>query len=444
MYEYLIYNQLKKYARVSKTFHMPGHKGRGEFKKKFPVAGLDVTELSYSDNLACPDGVIAAAQRDIARILGAQRSYILTDGSSLGIFAIMYCLSRRGARVIVPRNCHQSVWNACRLFNLEPIVVQGRTVEDVMLPPDPDDIARIIAEGGDVAGLIVTSPDYYGNIAPLEEYAKILHGSGRILAVDGAHGGHLAFEPQRQGYAGLYADIWVDGAHKTLATLTQGAILNINDTSLISDAEEGLWLIRTTSPSYPIMASVEYGVKQLANNPELYAAARDAASPLKQAGISLYPSADPTKLAVDCKTYDISAERAAAQLEKCNLYCEFADNRYILFYISPAVTAEDVKRLTMALKAVFSNKRLAGTYRPRKTVNSANVALQFQYALSRPCEWVDLSDAVGRICAQNAGLTPPCTPVCLTGERITEEAVRILQSGKTYGLYNGKIKAVKK
>lgn len=443
MYEYLIYNQLKKYGRVSKAYHMPGHKGRGEFKKMFPVAGLDVTELTYSDNLACPDGVIAAAESDIAKILGAARSYILTDGSSLGVYAMMYCLSRRGTKVIVPRNCHQSVWNACRLFGLEPVVIQGKTVEGVMLSPEPEDVARIIADDKDVGGLIVTSPDYYGNVAPLESYAKILKDSNRILAVDGAHGAHLAFEPERYGYAGVYADIWVDGAHKTLATLTQGAILNINDANLASDAEEGLWLFRTTSPSYPVMASVEYGVKQIANNPEVYAAAKSAAWLLLQEGIKLYPSADWTKVAVDCKPYKISADKAAAQLEKCNLYCEFADGRYILFYLSPAVTSEDIKQLIRALKTVFSNKELADTYSPRNIVFPSAQTLGFQYALSQPYEWVELNEAVGRTCAQNAGLTPPCTPVCITGEIITEGAVRILKNGKTYGLSNGKIKAVK-
>ena len=62
MYNYLIYNQLKNYAKADKSFHMPGHKARGDFKSKFAVAPLDITELSYSDNLLCPKGVIAQAQ----------------------------------------------------------------------------------------------------------------------------------------------------------------------------------------------------------------------------------------------------------------------------------------------------------------------------------------------------------------------------------------------
>ena len=424
---------------------MPGHKGRGEFKKMFPVADLDVTELTYSDNLACPDGVIAQAQRDIASILGAASSYILTDGSSLGVFAMLYAASKRGTKVIVPRNCHQSVWNACRILGLEPVIVQGKTVNGVIEPPDTEVITRLIVNDSTVAGLIVTSPDYYGNIAPLKEYAEILKKNKRILMVDGAHGAHLAFEPERQGYAGVYADIWVDGVHKSLSTLTQGAVLNVNDTDLIADAEEGLSLLRTTSPSYPVMASVEYGIKQLANKPDLCAAAKDAAKIIRQAkGITLYPSADWTKVAVDCVPYKMSADEVAAQLEKHNVYCEFSDGRYILFYLSPAVTSGDIKGLIKALKSVFADKKLAGTYTPRIAISPANRTYSFQYALKKPSEWVPLEEAVGRMCAQNAGLTPPCIPVCVAGEIITDAAVRTLQSGKTYGLSGGKIKAVKK
>ena len=250
MYDYLIYNQLKKYGGVQKTFHMPGHKGRGEFKKLFPVADIDVTELSYSDNLADPSGVIADAQCEIASILGAARSYILTEGSSLGIFAMLYAAAERGNKVIVPRNSHQSVWNACRVLGLEPVVVQGETKDGVILPPSPAEVEHIAKNDLTVAGLIVVSPDYYGNVAPLAEYSEILKKYNKILMVDGAHGAHLAFMPEREGYAGKFADIWVDGAHKNLCTLTQGAILNINDSDLFGGALGGLSLFGTTSPSH--------------------------------------------------------------------------------------------------------------------------------------------------------------------------------------------------
>lgn len=445
MYEYLIYNQLKKSAKISKAFHMPGHKARGEFLRLFPVADIDVTELSYSDNLTCPTGVIDRAQKEIASIVGAQRSYILTDGSSSGVLAMLYAASKRGDKIIVPRNCHQSVWNSCKLFGLEPVIVQGKTELGVIAPPEPDTIARLIVNDVNIAGLIVTSPDYYGNIAPLAEYSAILKANKRLLMVDGAHGAHLAFEPQKKGYAGVYADVWVDGAHKSLSTLTQGALLHLNDLSLSADVEEGLSMFRTTSPSYPIMASVEYGVKMLANNNSYCKAAKDALSSLKrEKKLTFYPSADWTKVVIDCEPHKISADAAAEALEKRGIYCEFSDGRYLLFYLSPVVTAKDIKLLKGALKAVLGNKKLVGTYSPKVAITPAPRTYSFQYALKKPGEWVELESAVGRMCAQNVGFVPPCIPVCVTGEIITEADVKALKSGKTYGMAEGKIRVVKK
>lgn len=443
--EYLIYNQLKKYSKANRAFHMPGHKGRGEFAKLFPVAALDVTELSWSDNLACPSGVIAAAQEDIARILGAGRSYILTDGSTSGVLTMLFAAARRGSKIITPRNCHQSVYNACKISGLEPVIVQGAYKEGVMLPPDPAEISQIVVNDPTVAGMIVTSPDYYGNIAPLGEYAKILRDNGRILLVDGAHGAHLAFSHGKEGYAGKFADAWVDGAHKSLFTLTQGAILNVNKKSLLPDIEEGLGIFRTTSPSYPVMASVEYGVKYLANNPETYIKALKAAEHfIKDSQFKIYPSDDRLKLAVDLAPLGISADRAAEELEKRGIYCEFSDGRYVLFYLSPATTEGDLNLLKKSLKAVTGNKKLVKSFRPRADIPPAPRTYSFLYALKKPAEWVPLEEAIGRMCAKSAGFIPPCIPVVIEGEIITDRAVRALKSGKTFGLWEGKIKVVEK
>lgn len=445
MYEYLIYNQLKKYAGAEKSYHMPGHKSAGEFKKLFPVSDIDVTELSYSDDLANPSGVIMKAQRDIASILGAARSYILTDGSTLGIFAMMYAASRLGSKVIVPRNSHRSVWNACRILGLEPVIVQGETKNGIMLPPTPEAVEHIAGNDATVAGLIVTSPDYYGNIAPLGEYSEILKKYKKILMVDGAHGAHLAFAPGREGYAGKFASVWVDGAHKTLSTLTQGAILNVNDTDLAGGAEEGLSLFRTTSPSYPVMASVEYGVKSAANDPSFEARAREAALSLREfKGISVYPSGDWAKVAVDCAPYGVSADLLGGELEKRNMYCEFTDGRYVLFYLSPSTDAGAIKKIGKTVKTLLANKKLAGTYRPRAVIQPSARSYSFLYALKKPAEWVSPVEAVGRMCAKSFGLMPPCIPVCVEGEMITDAAVRAIGSGRTFGLTNGKIKVVAK
>lgn len=445
MYEYLIYSQLKKHAKDLKSFHMPGHKARGDFKLKFPDAAYDVTELSYSDNLHCPSGVIAQASRDIAKILGAKESFITTDGSTSGIYAMAYCASKRGNKIIVFRNSHKSVWNACKLFGLEPLIVQGEETEGVLQPPAGELIERLVSNDANISAILATSPDYYGNIAPLGEYAKILKKYDRLLLVDGAHGAHLAFG-DKEGYAGVYADMWVDGAHKSLPTLTQGAVVNVNNPALSHLASEALDMFRTTSPSYPIMASVEYGIKFIANNTKYLYNAQAAVEKFKSGlkGFTFYPSGDWTKLLIDFKPLGISSDKVAEKLEKEGIYSEFSDGRYILFYLSPLTGALDLATLKRKLTAVIENRRLKGTYKEKPPIPQSDRSYSFQYALKKQIEWVELEAAAGRMCARNAGITPPCIPVVVTGEMITAAAVKTLsQSKSAFGLEDGKICVVK-
>jgi len=447
MYEYFIYDQLKKYAKANKCFHVPGHKARGDFKIKFPVAETDVTELSYSDNLFCPTDVIAGAQRDIAQILGARKSYILTGGSTAGVLAMVYVASRHGNKLLVPRNSHQSVWNACKLFNVEPVIVQGEEKDGVILPLSPELVEGLVENDVNISGMIVAQPDYYGNFAPLGAYYSVLHAHGRLLIVDGAHGSHLAFEPEREGYAGVYADTWVDGVHKTLPVLTQGAVVSVNNQSLVAEVEEAVGCFRTTSPSYPIMASVEYGIKYIANNLKVLEEAKAAVAGFKERAkeFTFYPSADWTKIIIDFKPLGISADAAAEFLEKRGIYAELSDGRYLLFYVSPMVKQKDFTLLHSALLKLTENKKLAGTYKERLPFPQNERTYSFLYALKHKCEYIPLKEAAGRMCAVNAGITPPCIPVVAAGEIISKEAVAVLSGGKkTFGLVGGKIPVVKK
>jgi arginine/lysine/ornithine decarboxylase len=447
-YTYEIYSRINRYKGKDKNrLHMPGHKATGQFKSYFPVAPIDFTELSFSDDLNCPTGAIWRAQEDLAQILGAKKAYITTDGSSSGVMAMVYVASKFGNKLIVPRSSHKSVFNACRIMGVEPVIVQGDEYEGVLLYPQSEEIEKLIVNDVNIAGMLITSPDYYGNIAPLDEYAAILKKYDRLLLCDGAHGAHLALNEERADYCGVYADMWVDGAHKTLPTLTQGAIVLVENTKLIQYAEEALSIFRTTSPSYPIMASVEYGVKYFLNNPKLLARAKEDVAKFKEdmSAFAFYPSRDWTKIALDCKPLDISADIVASQLEKRGIYPEMNDGRYILFYLSPAIEGWQLAELKGAIIWIAGQKKYKNTYVERKSLPATDRTYSFLYALKQKWEWVDLKQSVGKMCAENAGISPPCLPVVIAGEIISQQAVDLLStSKKTFGIDGGKIKVVKK
>ena len=89
--------------------HMPGHKGK-------PVLGpeaLDITEIAGADVLYSSEGIIRESEKNTARLFGSARTVYSTEGSSLGIRAMLYLAeldARRrgkpGAVIAAGRNRH--------------------------------------------------------------------------------------------------------------------------------------------------------------------------------------------------------------------------------------------------------------------------------------------------------------------------------------------------
>lgn len=401
------------------SFHTPGHK----------VGGWDITELSYSDNLSCPTGCIAEAEKDIAKILGAAKSFILTDGSTCGVLAMLHAAKSVGVKKIaVCEDSHKSVFNGCALLGIEPLCYPQKRVGKIpkghTMSALKEHFGGILAEAD---ALFLTSPDYYGNIADLAAARTYCDERGKLLIVDGAHGGHLHFD--NGVYAGAYADLWVDGVHKSLPALTQGAVVSARTAELGEKLRLALDIFRTTSPSYPIMASVEYAVKYPQNS-DLERVVRAFIAENER----VYCSGDWTKVCAVFGENAFTVERAA---QKVGLYAEFCDGNVVVFYLSAATKKEDFERLTAFLKDKFISYPLTETV---DDCDTSPLLLQE----NGETEWVDLDKATGYICARVCGLFPPCTPLIKLGERITEEKIRLLQEAdNVFGLRQAQMEVFK-
>lgn len=423
-------------------FHMPGHKG-GRFAL-FADARYDVTELPFSGCLEDASGVVGRAQEDIAELLGAAFAEILTDGSSVGVWAMLYAARAAGAKaVILPRNAHKSAYNACAVLGLRPVPLENPARGGVFLPPAAAQAeAALRREPG--AAVLVTSPDYFGSCADLPALRRACDGCGALLLADGAHGAFLRFDGAASDkYAGRYADLWVDGSHKTMATLTQGALLCGRDLRLRASVREALDRFRTTSPSYPVMASVEYGVKLMAERgAALCARVRAdllrAREILLNAGIACFPS-ETLVLAPDLGTAGLYPHEMAAALRAHGIYAELETDRHLLFYNSPFTPRGALPRLARRM-AKLEERLPRSAALPAGPVACTERAVGYAEACAAPFEWVAFADAAGRVCARNAGVTPPCYPVALAGERISEEAAAALgRAAHTFGTEGGKV-----
>ena len=420
------------------SFHTPGHK----------AGSWDITELDFSDNLSCPQGVLARAEHDAARILGAEGSFFLTDGSTSGVLSMLYAAKGLGVRSLAfPKNAHKCVYNGCKILDIRPVLLDAPLSGTVRLQPTAEETEKKLKQAD---ALLLTSPDYYGNIADLAFARALCDREGKLLLVDGAHGGHLHYAPEL--YAGTYADLWVDGVHKSLPALTQGAVVSARSSDLFARLMAAVDIFRTSSPSYPILASVEYAIKYPRN--------RQLENEVL-AFINEYPDkfhfgGDWTKL---CARLGGRAFKAQEKLERKGIYAEFCDGDILMFYLSPATRENDFRLLKKELAALFALPPLPA--RPREDIfgdpdaNDRDEGDGFSADAEketgdRPKRvrpvfeipelvYVPLSRATGRIAARPCGIFPPGTPLVLRGERATAEAIRLLEkSPNVFGLGKGK------
>ena len=410
-----ILQMLEKQAQAEHhSYHTPGHKQKG----------YDITELSYSDNLSCPRGVILSAQEELAQIVGADASYILTDGSTAGVLSMLYALKTLGCRTVAAFTAsHKSFWNGCLLTGLQPVLMETPMGENGLPRKLGESDVLEGIEGADA--LFLTSPDYYGNVADLQAIQAACKQYGKYFVVDGAHGGHLHYN--RALYAGAYADLWVDGVHKSLPALTQGAVVSARK-PCVEALRAAVDIFRTTSPSYPIMASVEYAVKYPENKGlEGYIQQR------KQEKSYLYESEDYTKLCVFAADGFALEKKAISE----GLYPEFASGNLVCFYLSPAMEKEEIELLF----AFLGRAEAEGLLLEEKELHSTPAPVEIHKMDGFSTEKVCLENAEGRICATVCGLFPPCLPLIQKGERITKEKIIALQKAtNVFGVESGEIR----
>lgn len=401
------------------SFHTPGHK----------QAGWDITELSYSDNLSCPQGCIEEAERDIAAILGSAESFLLTDGSTSGVYAMLHAAKALGVQAVaVSENAHKSVFNGCKLLGITPLVYSQEKRNKIPFPPTVYALKKDFADILKAAdALFLTSPDYYGNVSDLFAFREYCNETGKLLFIDGAHGAHLHFD--KSLHAGAYADFWVDGVHKSLPCYTQGSVVSARTRAQAEKLAEAVDVFRTTSPSYPIMAAVEYAIKY-PRNQKLEKAVRNFA----QAQPRVCLAQDWTKV---CALFGKNAFTAQTVLEKEGIFAEFCDGNVLMFYLSPATKFSAWKTLEKRLKRLFKELSFAEHDESKEEARE-------ELAEGAQTEQIPLQQAEGRLCALPCGLFPPCTPLLCRGERITEEKITLLQSASgVYGLRKGKITVIK-
>lgn len=433
-------------AADTARFHMPGHKGQGLMGHLgAALSPWDVTEISGTDDLHAPEGAILATEQAYAEAYGARHSFLLVGGSTTGILAMLLSIGKN-KRVLLARDCHKSAIAGVALAGHDcdfvyPSTAKGAPFCGVITPEAVE--AALSRRRADA--VFITSPNYYGACADVAAIAAVCRRHGALLLCDQAHGAHFPFVPELAAHAASAADLWCISAHKTLRAMTQTAVLHASPSCPIPDAHirKMLALIETSSPSYPLMLSLDWALSQAKSGEwerhaeRMHALRRqflrqppEGVSLLEKAGT--FAALDFTRLVFLVNSRGISGAAAQEALVSAGVVPEMADLASVVCISSPADPDIWYERLFAALAALPSDNGKF-SYLPPVAVEKTPV-LRVRDALLAPSEAVPLEECAGRISAQAAGAYPPGVATLFPGERIAEADVQRMLAFREAGL----------
>lgn len=207
-----------------------------------------------------PQKALLQVEDRASNIYGVKYTHFLTNGSTSGVIASVLTCTQKGDRVLIWRNAHPSHLNAVRLAGCEPVFYDLPIIKEWGIPDKttPEILKKSADDLKDIKAVIVTSPSYEGIVSDIKELKDFCKDT--YLIVDEAHGALYPFSSKLPQSAVKIADFTIQSLHKTAGGLNPTALLHVNCNL---DATNALSMINTTSPSYPLLATIEANINYL-------------------------------------------------------------------------------------------------------------------------------------------------------------------------------------
>lgn len=424
------------------SFHVPGHKNG----KIYDLLGykdllesiykMDTTEIIGTDNLHSPEGIIKKSQEKASKVFKSDKTYFLVNGTTCGIQASIMSICNDNDKILVNRDCHHSVINACILGNINPVYIDYKLDNDYFILEGvlEEDVIKSIDENLDAKALVLTYPTYYGATYDLEKICEYAHKKNMVVIVDEAHGAHLGLSEKlpktalEQG-----ADIVIQSTHKTLPSFTQSSMLHIKggkvDSSKISEI---LRIIETSSPSYLLMSSLEiateiyekYGrdlMDKLLENIDNFI--KDIS---KNDFVEVYNKFDKTKIFISLKKLGITGYELEKILRKNNIQVELSNYYGVLLICNISNYYDDFESIKNAINNIITDKK-DKYFEELKTINYPKIIpkkiLNPREAFYKNKKSVKIYDSIGQISGEYIIPYPPGVSILSPGEIITKEII---------------------
>lgn len=436
----------KKKKRI--LFTTPSH-GQGDFVNPASLKLLghkfftcDYSEIEGFDNLSNPIGIIRTSQVEAARIYGAKSTFFLTNGSTSGIVASMFALLNRCDKVLIARNCHQSVYNGLVLTGAVPLWLMPQYNKEwgIYETISLDLLEETLARNKDIKAFIMTNPSYEGVMSDVYRISSVCKKYNVKLIVDEAHGSLWTYH-KALGTPALMqgADIVVQSLHKTAGALNPAALLHVGLDSDIEpkNIQKALNLITTTSPSYPLLVNIESTINYLSSQngqtklQELVKNVNRTIRFLKSIpNLEVYSyNNDVTKILV--KVTNMSGfELSDILFDEYNIEDELANEKSVMFLTGLGTTKSKLKKLEKALFDLCAkNIKIKPNEERENPVINIEPRVRYTPALlwGKPSREVELKYALARVSMELIADYPPGIPILLPGEVIKKEHIEYLK-----------------
>ncbi len=454
-----IYEAVKKLTEHTIPFDVPGHKrGVGNpLLKEFlgqKACQYDVNSSKMIDNAMHPTGVIREAEKLMAEAFGADEAFLMVNGTTSAVQAMVMAACEEGEKIILPRNVHKSAINALILSGATPVYINPRINQQlgISLGMSVEDVKQTIEENPDAKAIFIINPTYYGICSNIKEIVQIAHEYEMLVLVDEAHGTHFYFSDHApQGGIQLGADMCALSLHKTGGSLTQSSVLLVQNQNINPQYVRSIINItQTTSSSYLLMTSLDLARKQLVEKgnkliDDAIELADYARCEINKIGGYIVFSRDlingdtindydVTKLSINVLNIGLSGFEIVDILrDEYDIIIEYGDANNFMGVISLGDTKENIDLLVEALRDIKCKYQKDRLQRVKVEFIIPEVSVSPREAFYVRKIPVLFTESEGLVSGEFIMCYPPGIPVIAPGEIISKEAIDYIMYSKEKG-----------
>ena len=283
------------------SWHTPGHAGGTAFRKSqvgkaffdFYGENLFRTDLSVSvaelGSLLDHSGTVGEAERNAARIFGADMTFFVLNGTSTSNQIVAHSCVVAGDVVLADRNCHKSVNYALTVTDATPVYLLPIRNGYGIIGPIPAErlSSKSVAESISLNPLVgpeseppvyavVTNSTYDGLCYRADQVVDLLGASVPRIHFDEAWFAYARFHPIYQSRFAMHERppspgdptiFATQSTHKLLAAFSQSSMIHVRSSERapveLSRFNEAYMMHGSTSPFYPMIASLDVAASMM-------------------------------------------------------------------------------------------------------------------------------------------------------------------------------------